>query len=139
MQARPSILIVDDDPVHLRIYGWIVEAAGYRALPAQVRFSGVDLPEDPADLVLLDYRLGRQAKAAEVAKLVRSRYPDAPIIVLSESLVLPEEMAPLVQGFVRKGDPAKLVETLHQLLPLHTYTETLPDADEQRIRMSELP
>ena len=63
MQARPSILIVDDDPVHLRIYGWIVEAAGYRALPAQARFSGVDLPEDPADLVLLDYRLGRQAKA----------------------------------------------------------------------------
>ena len=141
MQARPSILIVDDDPVHLRIYGWIVEAAGYRALPAQVRFAGVDLPEEPTDLVLLDYRLGRQAKAAEIAKLIRSRLPDAPIIVLSESLVLPEEMAPLVQGFVRKGDPAKLVETLHKLLPpsLRTNAEVVPDADEQRIPTPDLP
>jgi len=47
-------LIVDDDPVHLRIYGWIIEAAGYRVLPSLVRFDGVDLPEDPVDLVLLD-------------------------------------------------------------------------------------
>jgi CheY-like chemotaxis protein len=132
-------LIVDDDPVHLRIYGWIVEAAGYRALPALVRFSGVDLPEEPADLVLLDYRLGRQAKAAEIARMVRSRLPDAPVVVLSESLVLPEDMAPLVQGFVRKGDPAKLVETLRKLLPPHSHAETLPGSDEQRIRTPHLP
>jgi len=116
MHARASVLIVDDDPVHLRIYGWIVEAAGYRALAAHVRFSGVDLPEGPADLVLLDYRLGRQTQAVEVAKAVRTRHPDAPVILLSEALVLPEDIAPLVQGFVRKGDPAKLVETLHSML-----------------------
>jgi CheY-like chemotaxis protein len=130
-------LIVDDDPVHLRIYGWIVEAAGYRALPALVRFSGADLPDDPADLVLLDYRLGRLAKAAEIAKLIRSRFPDAPVILLSESLVLPEDMAPLVQGFVRKGDPAKLVDTLHKLL--QQRPETLPEADEQSVPTPDLP
>jgi CheY-like chemotaxis protein len=111
-----SVLIVDDDPVHLKIYGWIVEAAGYRALPAQVRFAGVDLPQAPADLVLLDYRLGKHTTAAEIAKLIRARLPDAPVIVLSESLLLPDDIAPLVQGFVRKGDPAKLVDTLHKLL-----------------------
>ena len=116
MHASASVLIVDDDPIHLRIYGWIVEAAGYRALPAQVRFTGVDLPDDPADLVLLDYRLGRLTKATEIAKLIRSRLPDVPVIVLSESLVLPEDIAPMVQGFVRKGDPAKLVDTLHKML-----------------------
>lgn len=117
MQERPSVLIVDDDPTHLKIYGWIVEAAGYRALPAEVGFAGVDFPDEPADLVLLDYRLGsRNAKAAQVAKIIKARFPDAPIIVLSEEFCLPDDVAPLVQGFVRKGDPAKLVDRLDQLL-----------------------
>ena len=118
MLERPSVLIVDDDPTHLKVYGWIVEAAGYRALSGEVRLSGVDLPDHPADLVLLDYRLGsRKAKAVEVAKLVRSRLPSVPIIVLSEEMCLPEDIAPLVQGFVRKGDPAKLVDRMQQILP----------------------
>lgn len=118
MNARPSVLIVDDDPVHLRIYGWIVEAAGYRALPAEVRFEGVDFPEDTADAVLLDYHLGGRTIAAEVAKLIQLRFPNIPILVLSDALVLPEDIAPFVQGFIRKGDPAKLVERLHKLLRL---------------------
>ena len=104
-------------PTHLKIYGWIVEAAGYRALPAEVQFAGIDFPEDSADLVLLDYRLGgRNIKAVQVAKLIKSSLPDVPIIVLSEEVYLPDDIAPLVQGFVRKGDPAKLVDRLKQLL-----------------------
>jgi len=123
MQERPSVLIVDDDPTHLRIYGWIVEAAGYRAHLAEVRLAGVDLPDAPADLVLLDYRLGgSRTGALQVAKLIKSRLPDVPIIVLSEEFCLPDDIAPVVQGFVRKGDPAKLVDRLKQLLhpPLAT-------------------
>lgn len=46
MQERSSLLIVDDDHTHLQVYGWIVEAAGYPALPAEVRFAGVDLPKN---------------------------------------------------------------------------------------------
>jgi signal transduction histidine kinase len=30
MHSGASILVVDDDPVHLRIYGWIMNAAGFR-------------------------------------------------------------------------------------------------------------
>jgi CheY-like chemotaxis protein len=116
MQERPSVLIVDDDPMHQRIYGWIVEAAGYRALHAQVLSKGVHLPDDHADLVLLDYHLGRQIDAVETAKLIRSRLPKTAVIVLSDALVLPEDIAPHVHGFVRKGDPPKLVETIHKLL-----------------------
>jgi len=116
MQDRPSVLIVDDDPMHQRIYGWIVEAAGYRALHAQVLSRGVHLPDDHTDLVLLDYHLGRQANAVETAKVIHSRLPNATVIVLSDALVLPDDIAPHVQGFVRKGDPPKLVETIHKLL-----------------------
>jgi DNA-binding response OmpR family regulator len=110
-------LIVDDDPTHLRIYGWIVEAAGYRALSAEVQIKGIDFPDEPADLVLLDYRLGgRRTTAVQVAELIKSRLPDVPIIVLSDELGLPDDIAPLVNGFVRKGDPAKLVDRLKQEL-----------------------
>jgi len=116
MSVRASVLIVDDDPTHLRVYGWIVEAAGYRALLAEVRFAGIDFPQGPADLVLLDYRLGRRTKAEQVAKLIQSRLPGVPILVLSEESYLPDDIAPLVQGFVRKGEPAKLVDRLNQLL-----------------------
>jgi CheY-like chemotaxis protein len=116
MPEKASILIVDDDPTHQRVYGWIVEAAGYRALLAEVKFGGVTLPEEPADAVLLDYRLGSRITAVDAAKLIHLRLPDAPVIVLSDALALPEDIAPLVQGFVRKGDPARLVEMLHELL-----------------------
>ena len=117
MPAKSSVLIVDDDPMHLKIYGRIVEAAGYRALSVEAGPKGVDLPEDSADLVLLDYHLAGQS-AVEVADLIHTRFPEVPILVLSDALVLPEDIAPLVQGFVRKGDPAKLVDRLHILLPL---------------------
>lgn len=116
MQERPSVLIVDDDATHLQIYGWIVEGAGYRALTSEVRLGDVALPEESADLVLLDYRLGRQTKAVQVAQLIKSRLPGVPIIVLSEEFYMPDDIAPLVQGFVRKGDPARLVDQLNQLL-----------------------
>jgi DNA-binding response OmpR family regulator len=116
MQERQSVLIVDDDPLHLRIYGWIIEAAGFRALPVEVPFAGFDLPEEPVDLVLLDYNLLGRTTAVEVANLIHSRRPDVPVIVLSDSMDLPGDIAPLVQGFVRKGDPAKLVDRLQQIL-----------------------
>jgi len=109
-------LIVDDDPMHLRIYGWIIEAAGYRALPAEVCPAGVAIPEEPADLVLLDYHLAGGCSAVEIAQVLHERLPHVPVIVLSDAWVLPEDIAPLVQGFVRKGDPAKLVDTLHKVL-----------------------
>lgn len=52
---KPTVLILDDDPSHLRIYGWIIESAGFDSVPALVTFDTLDLPEDDVDLVLLDY------------------------------------------------------------------------------------
>jgi CheY-like chemotaxis protein len=78
MLASASVLIVDDDPVHLRIYGWIVEAAGYRALTAPVRSTGVQLPEEAADLVLLDYNLAGQSTIGSSAHCRQIRISISP-------------------------------------------------------------
>ena len=53
-----KVLIVDDDPMHLEIYGLLMKQAGYIPLPALVKFTGTDLPEsESVALALLDYRL----------------------------------------------------------------------------------
>ena len=116
MSGTTTVLIIDDDPMHLRIYGWIVAAAGYEALPALVTGRRIDFPERGVDLVVMDYRLTGKITAVEVAQATRKRYPQAPMIVLSDVYDLPEDIAPYAQGFVRKGEPAKLVEMLARFL-----------------------
>ncbi len=107
-----AVLIIDDDPTHLKIYGWIVNAAGYEALPALVRSDRIEFPQKHIDVVVMDYRLTGQITAVQAAELTQSLYPGAPIIVLSDVYDLPADIAPYARAFVRKGEPAKLVEAL---------------------------
>jgi hypothetical protein len=52
--------------------------------------------------------------ATEIAQQLREKYQNAPILVLSDALMMPDDIAPFVDGFIRKGDPARLVETISQ-------------------------
>lgn len=116
MNRQTSILLIDDDPAHLQIYQMIVETAGFRGLPALVSTRGVEFPQDEQiDGVLLDYRLAPNISACDVAGQVRQRYPSAPIVLLSDVYDVPADIAHLVQGFVRKGNPALLLSTLRDL------------------------
>lgn len=113
-----KVLIVDDDPSHLDIYGLLLKQAGYEALTSQVNFAGADLPQDDGiGLVLLDYRLQSLRTSAELAREIRDLYPSAPIVLLSDLWSLPEDIAPFVAEFVRKGQPAKLLQVVERLLP----------------------
>ena len=113
---KPTVLIVDDDPSHLRIYGWIIQSAGFESVSALVTFDALDLPNADVDLVLLDYHLNGRLTAIDVAKVLRNQYTTAPILVLSDAMMMPDDIAPFVDGFVRKGDPARLVETVSERL-----------------------
>jgi DNA-binding NtrC family response regulator len=111
--SHAKVLIVDDDPMHLEIYGLLMKQAGYDAIPALVRFSGAEIPKDECiGLVLLDYRLNSIKTSPEYAQEIHALYPDAPIVLLSDLWSLPTDIAPFVNGFVRKGEPAKLLETV---------------------------
>jgi len=117
MQAsHRKVLILDDDPMHLEIYSLLVKQAGYDALPTLVRFVGTKIPSgEKIGLVLLDYRLNSSKTSPEFASEIRALYPGVPIIVLSDLWSVPADIAPLVDGFVRKGEPAKLIETVSKL------------------------
>jgi len=111
-----SILIIDDNPVHLQIYRMIVETAGFKSVPVLVSSAGPQFPEgEPVHAVLLDYRLAPNISAYDVALRVRARCASVPIVILSDVYDPPADTAPLVQGFVRKGNPEQLLTTLREL------------------------
>ena len=113
MQDSHTVLIIDDDPVHLQIYGWILKSAGFTPCPALVNSNGVDIPSGcPIDVVVLDYRLTGGMKATDAARLVSGAYPNAPIILLSDIYGIPDDIAPYIKAFVRKGEPEKLIATV---------------------------
>jgi DNA-binding NtrC family response regulator len=117
MQSRASILVVDDDPVHLRIYGWIMNAAGFRAVTAQVLSNEVCFPEgDQFDVVVLDYRLTGTLTAVDAARQIEKKYPNVPIVILSDMFEMPDDILSYARRFVRKGEPEKLIATISDLL-----------------------
>jgi len=125
--ARHKVLIVDDDPSHLEIYSLLLKQAGYDPVTALVSYSGAELPrESEIDLVILDYQLRTRKTSADVAKQIRARYPRAPIVLLSDLWNLPSDMAPYVADFVRRGEPAALLDRLSDLLPRKAAGRSAP-------------
>lgn len=111
-----SILIIDDDSLHLTIYVWILEREGYTCRTALVS-EKLELPaDDSIDLVLLDYRLNSSLTAVDVAKEVKRAFPAAPIIVLSELQWMPDDIRPYAVGFVHKGEPKIMLDTIANML-----------------------
>jgi CheY-like chemotaxis protein len=114
---KATILIVDDNPSHLKLYSWIVEQRGWNATTALVGSTKVDLPDTaPIDVILLDYRLSSTLTAMDVAKLLKQNYPLAPIVVLSEMPWMPDDMRGQAAAFVHKGEPQRLLDTLEAIM-----------------------
>ena len=111
----PRILIIDDEPAHLKLYSWILEREGFVTATALAR-NGIDLPpsNEEFDLTLLDYQL-QGIKAVDVAKKIRDLWPGMRIVVLSDMMWIPDDMAPLANGFIRKGEPQLLVDKLTEM------------------------
>lgn len=114
--SNTTVLIIDDNPTQLKLYSWILQHGGFRAATALVGSHDVRWPDcDAADVVALDYRLSSKLTAVDVAGMVRERYPATPILVLSEMLWMPEDIAPHAAAFVSKGNPEELIEAISDL------------------------
>lgn len=113
--AKPVVMIVDDDPSHLKLYGWIVERGGFAVHPVLAAGQAATLPLVSADVAVLDYRLG-PIKSIDVAQRLRQSAPPQPIILLSDALWMPEEFTDVASKFVRKGEPQQLLDAIAELL-----------------------
>jgi DNA-binding response OmpR family regulator len=117
MAGDAKVLIIDDEPAHLKLYSWILEREGFQTTTALVDQRGVHLPPRDLefDVTLLDYRLRTGIKAVDVARKVRDLWPGTRILVLSDMMWLPEDIAPIADGFIRKGEPQLLVDKLTEM------------------------
>ncbi len=111
------ILIVDDDPWHLKLYSWIVARGNFVPVSLLVNGPTLWVPEEaPISLAVVDYRLGNDWTAVQVIQRLRQTFPDLPVVMLSDFSWLPEDAAPHVSAFVRKGEPQELLDTIAKTL-----------------------
>lgn len=112
-----TILLVDDDEKHLMLHAMILSHAGFRPITAVVGPTMlVVFDNESPSLIFLDYQLNSQINARQAAGVLRERYPDVPLIVLSARESMPEDVKDLATGFLHKGDPKDLVKMARRLL-----------------------
>lgn len=117
MLDRPNVLIIDDDPSHLKLYSWILEGQGFTALTTLVGTQAPTFDDHPeVNLVILDYSFRTGVKATEVAQNIRKRWAEMRIVVLSDMMWMPDDIAPLANGFVRKGEPEQLIAKVTEMM-----------------------
>src|SRR6185312_3038910 len=115
-EKNATVLFIDDDPQHLKLYQWVIQRGPFTVVPLLVGGAGLpSLPGHAPDVIALDYRLRGSLTSVEVAQELKLKYPATPIVVLSEMEWLPDDVAPYSTAFVRKGNPDLLLQTLTRL------------------------
>lgn len=115
MQPNSSILIVDDDPSHLKLYSLIIERGGFRPVTVLANGTALILPDKSIAVAVMDYRLG-MLTAVDAVQQIRRMYAEVPVVVLSDMGWMPEDIAPFAAGFVRKGEPQQLLDMVSSLV-----------------------
>ena len=117
MYGKPKVLIIDDDASHLKLYAWVLERGGYVPVTALVDGQSLQLPAgDSIHAAVVDYSLGGKIGAVEVIERIKTAFPAAPVIVLSDMFWMPDDVAPFAAAFVRKGEPEVLINTIAAVL-----------------------
>lgn len=122
----------------------MLEAEGYRVLTSQSGQDGLSLlASTQIDAVVLDYRMPGM-DGAEVARLIRERWPDRPIVMLSGYPDdVPESALGMVSAFLTKGGaPEQLFLVLESALKGHDLARVtilnVDDTNEHRYAVSRL-
>ena len=106
------LLCIDDDENVLECVKSFLESFGYSVLTAASGGKGLELASmHSVDIVIVDY-LMPEMNGQDVAIEMRRLKPEAPIIMLSAAVDVPEQALKLVDAFVAKDSLAS------QLLPV---------------------
>ena len=104
---RDCILIIEDNPLNMKLFRDLLRAQGYQVLEASDGLAGLDLARAEApDLILLDIHLP-DVSGLEVAVKLKAdrRTRNIPILVVTASLLPEAEQSALssgCDGFLRK-------------------------------------
>jgi CheY-like chemotaxis protein len=124
---QPVLLCIDDNEDVLECEKSFLESFGYTVLTAATGSQGLELASmHSVDLVIVDYVMP-EMNGHEVAIAMRRVRPQAPIIMLSGAVDVPEQALKWVDAFVAKDRLAsQLLPAITQLrrsegLPPHSY------------------
>src|SRR5438270_10841793 len=104
---RDCVLIIEDNPLNMKLFRDLLRAQGYQVLEATDGLAGLDLARrESPDLILLDIHLP-DVSGLEVAVKLKAdpRSRDIPILVITASLLPEAEQSALssgCDGFLRK-------------------------------------
>jgi DNA-binding NtrC family response regulator len=111
----PTVLCIDDRPQVLDLRKATLESHGYRVKIASSGYTAMKiLKERSAAAVLLEYKQeGMDAEA--LACLIKQRFPNLPIILLSAYSEMPERILWLVDEYLMKSElPERLVPVIER-------------------------
>ncbi|HZP24165.1 MAG TPA: response regulator [Terriglobales bacterium] len=115
-EVKATILCIDDEAVPLMLRKSVLEKYGFEVIPA---LSGAEalqrLESQPVDLVLTDL-LMPAISGAELARCVKRRWPELPVILYSGVNEIPED-ATCADLFLSKLEgPAAMCQKIEELL-----------------------
>jgi two-component system, response regulator PdtaR len=102
--SRPSVLVVDDDPlVRMHVID-IVEDAGFVAISAKDADEAIAILEDRSDITLLftDLHMPGSMDGLKLAHAVRDRWPPIKIVVVSGRMQVTQDELPTNSRFYAK-------------------------------------
>ena len=111
----PAVLCIDDRPEVLDLRKATLEPHGYRVKIASSGYTAMKVLEEGSVVaVLVEYKQeGMDAEA--LAFLIKQRFPNLPIILLSAYSEMPERILWLVDEYVMKSElPERLVPIIER-------------------------
>ena len=115
-ESKPLILCVDDEPNSLILRKLVLQKAGYEVITADSASQALDvLTSRKVDLVLSDQLMPGQT-GTELARQVKARWPNVPIILLSGVNEIPAD-ADIADLFMSKVEgPVILCQKVNDVL-----------------------
>ena len=121
---RSVLLCIDDDEDVLECEKSFLESFGYTVVTAASGGKGLELASrHSVDVVIVDYFMP-EMNGHQVAMEMRRLKPQAPIIMLSATVDVPEEALKLVDAFISKDSLAS--DLLPTIVQLHRSRSTTP-------------
>lgn len=116
MNARPLILLIDDEAVPLRVRKMLLESEGYRVLIAEDAEAGLQLLRDhDVDLLITDHVLPDK-DGCEIAAEAKQAKPGVPVLIFSGTTDRPDRAGD-ADGFLTKGcGPEEFLRTVRRVL-----------------------
>src|SRR5215471_5965035 len=114
----PRVLLVDDQQTAMNVRKMLFEEYGFTVRLAINSVACLDVLEKFAiDVVVLDYRLNDGVNGEELARSIRARWPNIPLIMLTGVMDLPETVRDVVDRVFIKGWnlPQEVIDAIREL------------------------